>query len=98
MNMRVNGKVNRGLHWTTKVSEKFLLAVIGCLTMIAAAEQIWLMYEKWTVQLGDLFLLFIYAEVVGMVGAFYASHRIPVTIPIIIAITALCRLVVQSVK
>lgn len=98
MNMRVNGKVNRGLHWTTKVSEKFLLAVIGCLTMIAAAEQIWLMYEKWTVQLGDLFLLFIYAEVVGMVGAFYASHRIPVTIPIIIAITALCRLVVLHSK
>jgi len=98
MNMRVNGKVNRGLHWTTKVSEKFLLAVIGCLTMIAATEQIWLMYEKWTVQLGDLFLLFIYAEVVGMVGAFYASHRIPVTIPIIIAITALCRLVVLHSK
>lgn len=96
--IKPNGRVNRGLHWTTKVSEKFLLAIIGGLTMIAAAEQIWLMYNKWTVQLGDLFLLFIYAEVVGMVGAFYASHRIPVTIPIIIAITALCRLVVLHSK
>ena len=60
--IKPNGRVNRGLHWTTKVSEKFLLAIIGGLTMIAAGEQIWMMYEKWTVQLGDLFLLFIYAE------------------------------------
>ena len=33
-----------------------------------------------------------------MVGAFYASNRIPVTLPIIIAITALCRLIVLHSK
>jgi len=33
-----------------------------------------------------------------MVGAFYSSSRIPVTLPIIIAITALCRLVVLRSK
>ena len=50
------------------------------------------------IELADLFLLFIYAEIVGMVGAFYASKRIPVTLPIVIAITALCRLIVLNSK
>ena len=49
-------------------------------------------------ELADLFLLFIYAEIVGMVGVFYTSNRIPVTLPIIIAITALCRLIVLNSK
>ena len=50
------------------------------------------------VELADLFLLFIYAEIIGMVGAFYISNRIPVTLPIIIAMTALCRLIVLHSK
>ena len=33
-----------------------------------------------------------------MVGAFYSTSRIPVTLPIIIAITALCRLIVMQSK
>jgi protein PsiE len=33
-----------------------------------------------------------------MVGAFYVSNRIPVTLPIIIAMTALCRLIVLHSK
>ena len=43
-------------------------------------------------------MLFIYAEIIGMVGAFYSTNRIPVTLPIIIAITALCRLIVMQSK
>lgn len=56
------------------------------------------MYLFGMVQLADLFMLFIYAEVLGMVGAFYSTTRIPVTLPIIIAITALCRLIVLHSK
>jgi len=48
--------------------------------------------------LQDLFMLFIYAEIIGMVGAFYSTNRIPVTLPIIIAITALCRLIIMQSK
>ena len=33
-----------------------------------------------------------------MVGAFYKSHRIPVTLPIIIAMTALCRMIILQSK
>ena len=91
-------KLDNGLHWTTFYSEKLLLAVIGALTMFAAGMDIFSMVVNMKVELGDLFLLFIYAEIVGMVGAFYISNRIPVTLPIIIAMTALCRLIVLHSK
>ncbi|RPG46435.1 MAG: hypothetical protein EVA69_03600 [OM182 bacterium] len=48
--------------------------------------------------LSDLFLLFIYAEVLGMIGAFYRDNRIPVTLPLIIAMTALTRMIVLTTK
>ena len=91
-------KVDKGLHWTTLYSEKLLLAIIGALTMFAAGMEIYSMLLALKVELADLFLLFIYAEIIGMVGAFYISHRIPVTLPIIIAMTALCRLIVLHSK
>ena len=87
-------KVNSKLHWTTLYSEKILLAVIGTLTMLAAGMDIYNMVLTLKISLADLFLLFIYAEIIGMVGAFYISNRIPVTLPIVIAMTALCRLIV----
>ena len=91
--------LNSKLHWTTEISEKGLLAVIGALTMAAAGLDIYQMVlVDMRIELADLFLLFIYAEIVGMVGAFYVSKRIPVTLPIVIAITALCRLIVLNSK
>ena len=91
-------KLDKSLHWTTFYSEKLLLAVIGALTMFAAGMDVLDMVMNMKVELGDLFLLFIYAEIIGMVGAFYISNRIPVTLPIIIAMTALCRLIVLHSK
>ena len=73
--------------------------MIGGLTMIAAGLDVYQMvWVDMKIELADLFLLFIYAEIVGMVGVFYTSNRIPVTLPIIIAITALCRLIVLNSK
>ena len=90
--------LNRRLHWTTVYSEKVLLAVIGILTMIAAGMDIYEMFLARKIDLADLFLLFIYTEIIGMVGAYYSTHRIPVTLPIIIAITAMCRLIILQGK
>ena len=89
---------DKNLHWTTVTSEKVLLATIGIATCIAAAQYLFQMYEAREILLADLFLLFIYVEIIGMVGAFYSTNRIPVTLPIIIAITALCRLIVMQGK
>ena len=90
---------SKKLHRTTKKKKKVLLGLIVTLTMVAAGLDVYqmLMIEM-KIELADLFLLFIYAEIIGMVGAFYASNRIPVTLPIIIAITALCRLIVLHSK
>ena len=96
---KLNDKsVNKGLHWTTIASEKVLLAIIGISTCIAAALYRYEMFLVRQITLSDLFMLFIYAEILGMVGAFYSTSRIPVTLPIIIAITALCRLIVMQNK
>ncbi len=90
--------MNRRLHWTTIASEKVLLASIGVLTLVASADSILGMWVARKVGLSDLFLLFIYVEIIGMIGAFYSTNRIPVTLPMIIAITALCRLIVMQSK
>ncbi len=91
-------QVIKGLSWTTEISEKILLGVIGIATCIASAQYVYAMFIAREVLLSDLFMLFIYVEIIGMVGAFYTTSRIPVTLPIIIAITALCRLIVMQSK
>ena len=91
-------KIIKGLHWTTVSSERFLLAIIGIATCLAAAQYLFSMIVAREITLADLFLLFIYAEIIGMVGVFYSTNRIPVTLPIIIAITALCRLIIMQGK
>ena len=97
MNLKLP-KVKKGLHWTTSAGEKILLTVIGFATCLAAAQFVFSMYEARNILLSDLFMLFIYVEIIGMVGAFYTTSRIPVTLPIIIAITALCRLIIMQSK
>ena len=91
-------KLTRKLHWTTILTEKILLAIIGIAAVVASAQHVHEMFTHIAVTLPDLFLLFIYVEIIGMVGAFYSTHRIPVTIPIIIAMTALCRLIIMQSK
>ena len=97
-NKFLNTGMNRGLSWTTIASEKLLLALIGISTCIASAIYLYEMILQREILLGDLFMLFIYAEILAMVGAFYSTNRIPVTLPIIVAITALCRLIIMQTK
>ena len=85
-------------HIITVVSEKVLLAIIGIATCLAALQHLYNMYLAMEIMLADLFLLFIFTEILAMVAAFYSSKRIPVTLPIIIAITALCRLIAMQNK
>ena len=91
-------KLNQRLHWTTTITEKVMLGGIGGLTVVAALFEVYGLYQAKNIELADLFLLFIYTEIVGMVGAYYISNRIPVTLPIIIAMTALCRLIILHSK
>ncbi|MBC7609211.1 MAG: phosphate-starvation-inducible PsiE family protein [Polaromonas sp.] len=78
--------------------EKLFLILIALFTVAAMAQEVMLLIENRKVELKDLLLMFIYAEVLGMLGAFYSSHRIPITIPLFIAMTALSRLIILQGK
>ena len=54
--------------------------IIAVATLYATGIEIHRLIVEQVVTLSDLFLLFIYAEVLGMVGSFYASNRLPVTL------------------
>ena len=80
------------------LTEQALLLTIAIATIGATVIEIVRILSVMTVNLSDLFLLFIYAEVLGMVGVFYKENRIPVTLPLVIAITALTRMIVIQTK
>jgi protein PsiE len=86
------------MHFLIGRAEQLLLLVIAIATLGATVIELARIIGVMSVDLSDLFLLFIYAEVLGMVGVFYKENRIPVTLPIIIAITALTRLIVLNTK
>ena len=80
-------------------AEKVLLLFIVAGTIWAAGYDILDMFgQQGKMALGDLFLLFIYAEILGMIAAFYKSERIPVTLPLIIGMTALTRMLILQTK
>ena len=56
------------------------------------------MLEKMKVELADLLLLFIYVEVMGMIRVYLLQEEIRITYPLIIAITAISRLIILQKK
>jgi len=91
-------KNNNPLQSFIWISERTILLIIAVATIYATGLEIVRLISTNIVTLSDLFLLFIYAEVLGMVGVFYRDNRIPVTLPIIIAITALTRMIILQSK
>ena len=89
---------NLNLAKIIKPIEKILLGVIAVLTVIAVFQEIYSIYINGKVQLADLLLLFIYTEVLGMIGIFYVSNKIPITLPLFIAMTAIARLIILQGK
>jgi protein PsiE len=93
-------KENKWADWykIITIGEKTLLIAIAFLTAYAVVIEVIVILTERTVKLTDLLLLFIYAEVLGMIAAFYKYRKIPITVPIFIAITALCRLIILQGK
>ena len=78
--------------------EKAILILIAGFTVYAVGQEMYNVLIAQSVKLTDLLLLFIYAEVLGMVASFYKNQQIPIAIPIFIAITALSRLIILQGK
>jgi len=81
-----------------RIIEDAILITIAILTVAAVIFELLYVFENGVVGLADLLLMFIYAEVFGMVAVYFKSHEIPVIYPLFIAITALARLIVLQGK
>ena len=80
------------------VVEHVGLAVITVATVIAGTGEVQIMINAGQVTLADLLLLFLYLEILAMVGLYYQSGKLPVRFPIYIAIVALARYLVLDMK
>ncbi|MEK8031282.1 phosphate-starvation-inducible PsiE family protein [Ideonella sp. DXS29W] len=78
--------------------EKLFLVLIAGFTVVAMGQEILFLYEQRKVELKDLLLMFIYAEVLGMLSAFYSRQRNLILMPLFIATTALSRLIILQGK
>ena len=84
----------RALRWV----ESLGLIVIAIATVIAGIQEVGVMIEHRSVQLADLLLLFIYLEVLTMVGLYMQSGQLPVRMPLYIGMVALARYLVLDMK
>ena len=78
--------------------EHLLLIVATILTLLAAGSEVWAVYERRSITLADILLMFLYTEVIGMIAVFYTGKGSFFVYPIFIAITALARLIVLQGK
>lgn len=74
------------------------LLVIAVATVIAVGFEVSSMFTARVVTLADLLLLFIYLEVLAMVSIYLDSGKLPVRMPLYIAIVALARYLILDMK
>jgi len=82
----------------TKQLQFILLTVILISTVIAVGIEVKAMFANKTVTLADLLLMFLYLEVLAMVRIFWDQQSISITLPLLIAITALARFIILQGK
>jgi len=82
----------------TKQLQFILLTVILICTVIAVGIEVKAMFINQTVTLADLLLMFLYLEVLAMVRIFWDQQSISITLPLLIAITALARFIILQGK
>ena len=82
----------------TKKLQLALLSIILLSTVIAVGIEIKTMLINQSVTLADLLLMFLYLEVMAMVRIFWAQQSISITLPLLIAITALARFIILQGK
>ena len=82
----------------TKYLQLILLSIILLSTVIAVGIEIRTMYINQSVTLADLLLMFLYLEVLAMVRVFWDQQSISITLPLLIAFTALARFIILQGK
>ena len=82
----------------TKNLQLILLSIILLSTIIAVGIEIKTMFLNHSVTLADLLLMFLYLVVLAMVRIFWHQQSISITLPLLIAITALSRFIILQGK
>jgi protein PsiE len=84
----------KALNWAQDIG----LILVAIATIIAIGIEVYSMVQAATVALADLLLLFIYLEVLAMVALYIKSGKLPIRIPLYIAIVALARYLILDMK
>ena len=74
------------------------LIVIGFATTFAMIEEVAGMIRAAQVTLADLLLMFLYLEVLAMIGQYFRSGQLPVRFPLYIAMVAMARYIILDIK
>ena len=85
---------HKALTWVQDIG----LLIIAIATLIAVGFEVSSMISAKTVTLADLLLLFIYLEVLAMIAIYLDSGKLPVRMPLYIAIVALARYLILDMK
>jgi protein PsiE len=68
------------------------------MTLVAAFIKVGIVIEARDIVLADILLMFLYTEVIAMIAVFYTGKGSPFIYPILIAMTAIARLIVLQGK
>lgn len=83
---------------TLRLFEAAGLIVIALATIFAGYQETMLMVHNGRVTLADLLLMFLYLEILTMVGLYFESGKLPVRFPLYIAMVAMARYVIVDIK
>lgn len=75
-----------------------ILFLISVVVVWTAGKEFFVIVQKGSADLKDILMLFIYLELLAMIGIYFKTHRLPVQFLIFIAITALSRHLVVDVQ
>lgn len=84
--------------WMLSLVEHIGLLVIAIATVFAMGSEVMAMAMALKVTLADLLLLFLYLEVLAMVGLYYGTGKLPVRFPLYIGMVALARYLILDMK
>ena len=91
-------KINTFGYKALVIVEKVGLIIIALSTLIALGFEVFSMIQALTITLSDLLLMLIYLEVFAMAGMYLKSGRLPVRMPLYIAIVAIARYMILDMK
>ena len=97
-NQRELKRIHRVFQSGLTAVEYLGLLAIAFATTYAMVEEIRTMVDARRVTLADLLLMFLYLEVLAMIGQYFNSGQLPVRFPLYIAIVAMARYIILDIK